>query len=397
MKEENHPRVALGQLCSPVERPETPIAGKEYRQIGVRLWGEGAYEREILEGSKTRYKSLNRVAENDIILNKIWARNGSVAVVPRALEGCYCSSEFPLFTPSPEKMDPRWFHWITKTRWFWDECDIASQGTSGKNRIRPKRFLEIPIPLPSLSVQHHIVASCEKLSIKLEELDHERQKARDLIEKTFPSILAAIFSKLGSVSPCRELMSLVEPDRGISYGIVQTGAQCIEGIPTVRAGNLRQYHVDLTDIKSVEPEIERKYKRTRLKGNELLLRIRGGLGEVAICPRDIVGGNVSREISVIPLLDSVDRTYAMYAISAPASQHYLRSYKRGTSYVGINLKDVRRLMIPVPSMEIQLSVNEYLGSIRNTIDQAVKIQDGTEVEMKQIMLSKLESVFGPTG
>src|SRR3989338_6446511 len=102
--------VPLGEVISPVERPETPIPGVEYRQIGVRLWGEGAYERETIDGGQTKYKTFSRVEADDIIVNKIWARNGSVAVVSEQLEGCYASGEFPIFTPIKKKLDSKWFH-----------------------------------------------------------------------------------------------------------------------------------------------------------------------------------------------------------------------------------------------------------------------------------------------
>jgi len=119
-----------------------------YHQVGVKLWGVGAYEREPVDGGDTRYKTLSRVEANDIIVNKIWARNGSVAVIPTNLAGCYVSGEFPTFIPVTDKLDPRWFHWITKMRFFWDQCDVKSRGTSGKNRIRPERFLEIEFLFP---------------------------------------------------------------------------------------------------------------------------------------------------------------------------------------------------------------------------------------------------------
>jgi type I restriction enzyme S subunit len=129
--------ISLGNVVKPVERAEVPIPGKLYRQIGVKLWGQGAYEREAIDGSETRYKTLARVDADDIIVNKIWARNGSVAVVDEAFAGSYVSNEFPTFVPLREKLDPRWFHWFTKTSFLWQQTDEKSRGTSGKNRIQP--------------------------------------------------------------------------------------------------------------------------------------------------------------------------------------------------------------------------------------------------------------------
>lgn len=151
------PLTEIRNAAIPVERAEIPVAGKTYRQIGVRLWGQGAYERESIDGIETKYKSLFRVESGDIIVNKIWARNGSVAVVNDDLAGCFGSGEFPIFSPIRNVLDPKWFHWITKTKWFWEACDDKSRGTSGKNRIKPELFLSIQIPLPPLEEQQRIV------------------------------------------------------------------------------------------------------------------------------------------------------------------------------------------------------------------------------------------------
>lgn len=142
--------VEIGRVARPVDRWEKPIPGSIYRQVGVRLWGQGAYERESIDGSQTKYSALNRVEDGDIIVNKIWARNGSVATIDERLAGCYGSGEFPTFAIDKNKLHPKWFHYITKTKWFWTACDEKSRGTSGKNRIRPELFLSIEIPLPPL-------------------------------------------------------------------------------------------------------------------------------------------------------------------------------------------------------------------------------------------------------
>ena len=203
------PSVPLSEVASPIERPEVPVPGKPYRQVGVRLWGEGAYERELLDGGETKYKTLSRVEADDIIVNKIWARNGSVAVIPRSLEGGYVSGEFPTFTPTSEKLEPRWFHWLTKRPYFWEQCDEKSRGTSGKNRIKPERFLEIKIPLPPLPEQQRIVARIESLAAKIEEARGLREK----VQKDLSRLLNAAYHQIADKAPRKPLGELAPLDR----------------------------------------------------------------------------------------------------------------------------------------------------------------------------------------
>jgi hypothetical protein len=136
---------ALSEIARLVTRPTKVVAGTKYRTIGVKWWGEGAYERETIDGAETAAKTLSIVREGDLIINKIWVRHGSTAVATSAVDGCAASGEFPTFELDAAKVLGRWIHWQTKTRAFWKKCSDLSRGTSGKNRIKPELFLTIQI------------------------------------------------------------------------------------------------------------------------------------------------------------------------------------------------------------------------------------------------------------
>ena len=91
------PVVPLSTVVSPVDRSVPVVAGTAYRTIGVKWWGEGAYERVTIDGSQTAAKSLSMVRQGDLIINKIWVRHGSVAVAAEDVNGCAASGEFPTF------------------------------------------------------------------------------------------------------------------------------------------------------------------------------------------------------------------------------------------------------------------------------------------------------------
>lgn len=202
------PRVKLGEVLTPVRREDVPTAGTLYRQVGVRLWGGGAYERESIDGSQTKYAKLFQTKTGDVIVNKIWARSGSVAVVGESLDGTWGSSEFPLFESDHARLNPRWMHWITKAPWFWQACDEHAQGTSGKNRIKPEQFLEIKIPLPSIKDQRRIVARIDAVQQQLQQAD----TLRSSIDHDIASLLAVRFQETlqhAEWRPMREVAPLV--------------------------------------------------------------------------------------------------------------------------------------------------------------------------------------------
>jgi type I restriction enzyme, S subunit len=211
-KAKEWPEVALSEIAKPVTRTVHVLPGKSYRTIGVKWWGEGAYERETIDGSRTAAKTLSLVRQGDLIINKIWVRHGSPAIASAAVDGCSASGEFPTFELDPERVFPEWIHWQTKTRGFWAKCDALSRGTSGKNRIKPELFLTIRIPLPPFAEQRQVLSRVGELTTQIAEARTLRKQIAVETEALCRSI--AFDSSFGAPKsvPMRELVRLREPD-----------------------------------------------------------------------------------------------------------------------------------------------------------------------------------------
>lgn len=216
MSNKGWPLVPIGDVAVPVHRPIPLEPGRNYRTLGVKWWGEGAYERPTIDGSQTAARTLNEVHANDLIINKIWVRHGSVAVVSPDVAGCCGSGEFPTFEFDEDRILPRWMHWYSKTRNLWLKCDALSQGTSGKNRIRPESFLTVTIPLPPLEEQQRIVARIDRLAGKIEkalELGRQCDAVSDsLLMAQFHRIAdGAVRRRLGEVASLVRRPANVDP------------------------------------------------------------------------------------------------------------------------------------------------------------------------------------------
>ena len=213
-----HPIVPLEQVVSLVKRGETPKEGVIYRQIGVRLWGKGSYERESMDGGGTKYKTLYKVKAADLIVNKIWARNGSVAVITAEVDGSFVSAEFPTFELNKKKILPRWLHWITKTPILWDQFDEKSHGTSGKNRIQPNKILLAKIPLPDIEKQKYLLVLIEDIAVRHEKLTNLHEISLGDVQRLRQAILQeAVQGKLipqdPNDEPASELLKRIKTEK----------------------------------------------------------------------------------------------------------------------------------------------------------------------------------------
>lgn len=373
------PRVRLWEAVEPVSRSILPSPGETYRQLGVSLWGKGAYEREPVDGGLTKYRQLFRAEQGDIVVNKIWARNGSVAVVDNNLAGCHGSNEFPMFAPIKGRLDPRWMHWVTKTKDFWAQCDQKSQGTSGQNRIKPERFLDIEIPLPSLDEQRRIVTRIEELAEKVEEAQNLRRNLQNEI----------------LVLP-RALLSHQPSHRRIRVGEFASLRP-----PDVKVDPLEEYH--FAGVYSFGRGVfqgQRKLgsefaypKLTRLQaGNFVYPKLMAWEGALGIVPPECDGLVVSTEFPVFEIdnkvmLPEVVDTY----FRSPEVWPGLSGQSGGTNVRRrrLNPNDFLNLQVPWPDYATQAAIKQCVSRV-----SAIRaLQAKTAAELDAMLPAILDKAF----
>ena len=168
---------------------------------------------------------------------------------------------------------------------------------------------------------------------------------------------------------CVALDDLVDPERGISYGIVQPGTHDPSGVPTVRVNNLRGGRIETADVMRVSTAVEEKYSRTRLRGGEVLLSLVGTLGECAIVPSEVKGWNVARAVAVIPIKDGLDARWITTCLRSAPLQHLIGMWATTTVQATFNLRDVRRLPIVVPPE----TTREWMIRVLSSLDDKIEL------------------------
>lgn len=389
------PLVPLGEVARPVERPEVPIPGKLYRQIGVRLWGESAYEREPIDGAATRYQKLSRVESGDIVVNKIWARNGSVAVVPSQLSGCYGSNEFPTFVPIREKLYPRWFHWYTKTKQCWNQCDEMSQGTSGKNRIRPERFLEIQLPLPPVPEQRRVVAWIEELAAKIEEACTLRRKAAGEGELLLESYVSRLCR-----SPIWRTMTVGElvGQDSLRNGRSVKSSDDFGEVRCLTLSAVRNGHIDISDNKIVpltlteaEPFLIRKDDVFVVRGNGSK-NLCGMAGLVTEDTDSVIFPDLFIHVPLPKQLMLPE--FFVAAWNSAATREVIEEKAKTTSGIWkVNQGHIISTGIPVPPLSEQRRIVAELIALQAQVDGLKKLQTETAAELDAMLPSILDKAF----
>lgn len=368
------------EFASPIERREEVRGSDTYRQIGVRLWGNGAYDRGSIRGTDTKYKTLCRMATDDIVVNKIWARNGSVAVVPPELDGTFGSGEFPTFAPDAKSLHPRWFHWITQWKPFWAECDEKSRGATGKNRIKPSQFLEIEIPLPPLPEQRRIVAKIDQIAARVEEA---KRLAEQIDEEQTALLLRRVeeLSKGAPVAPMAEVAPVVRRPVEI---------QPDEWYPELGIRSFGNGLFEKPRVQGCEWTWQRPYWMS--EGDLLFSNIKAWEGAVAVIPKAFDGYVGShRYITCRADLDRATPEFLWQWFLSYEGLAQLGGCSPGATDRNrtLGLKKLKAIEVPLPPIQEQ----REFGNLIKATQRARTAHQQTAVSLEALMPALLDQAF----
>ncbi|CAK3386045.1 type I restriction enzyme, S subunit [Vibrio crassostreae] len=154
----------------------------------------------------------------------------------------------------------------------------------------------------------------------------------------------------------------------ISYGIVQPGTHYEDGVSVIRVNNFKKDGLELSDVLKVTQAVSDKYKRTVLKGGEVLLTLVGSTGQSVVVPKSMAGWNVPRAIAVLRVSDDVGAEWVNCCLQSPITKHFLDARANTTVQKTLNLKDVKDIPIPVPPKDYKEQALSTLVSLSQKLD-----------------------------
>jgi type I restriction enzyme S subunit len=186
-------RRALGEFLSPSGSDETVDPNRTYRIAGVYSFGRGLIDRGTIGGLDTKYRSLTRLAADDIIVSRLGGWEGAVAVVPERFDGAYVSAEYPVFTPDRGVIDPDYFAGIARSPWLWDAIGGSTRGSMARRkRVKAEDFLSVEVWLPPPAVQSRVTSLINKAFTG----EGASERSRSLVAALGPAALNEAFANL---------------------------------------------------------------------------------------------------------------------------------------------------------------------------------------------------------
>jgi type I restriction enzyme S subunit len=259
----------------------------------------------------------------------------------------------------------------------------GAQDGFNKDDINP-----FQIPLPPLDEQKRIVAVLDEAFEGFETARTNTEANLKNAEELFQSSLNYVFSEFLGVDE-QMLETIVEKDSPITYGVVKPGEE--GDVLFVRGGDLKNGVIAIEELRTITKEVSTQYKRTELRGGEVLLCLVGQPGQTGVVPDELNGANIARQTALIRPKTWYENRFLSFFLLSPHGQARLGAKTQGAIQQVINLKDVREIKVPCPSYEKQKLVSNRLTIIQDEYERfkhVARLKRRNIEELRQSLLQK---------
>ncbi len=288
-----------------------------------------------------------------------------------------------------KRLNIKYFMYYLKSIHFKQQLSKFITGSAQLN-FGPSHLKKMNMPLVSLKEQNDIVEKLSKVELLLDKYNGEIKLLDELIKARFVEMFGDPIDNPMNWEK-KKLKDIVTEDCTISYGIVQTGEEQKEGIPVFRPVDIVNHTPKVEELKKTTEFISDRYKKTLLKGHELLITVRANIADTFIADEEFMGCNVGRGIVPIRTQEDIMRLeFLKCLIDNKHLNDILKSKAKGITLIQLNMEDLRNVELIIPPIDLQL---DYLKYSRLIDKSRSRIQKSLEAS-QELFDSLMQEYFG---
>ena len=372
-------RYRFDQIAENSTAKKKPEESDRNRYVGLEHLDPGTLEVTRWGAEVTPKGDKLLMKKGDVLFGRRRAYQKKVGIAP--FDGIF-SAHGMVLRPKADVVDPMFFPFFISSDIFLDEAIRVSVGSlSPTANWKDLRTLEFDLPSPGKQRELAGILS------EAESLKGHYRKLLTTCDDVVKSQFVEMFSDVGYTNP---LEKLIIPNTRISYGIVQPGPGGTGDMGVLRPVDIVDGYLCLDEVKRIDEKIGYPYRRTELKGTEVLTVVRGATGQTVRSNASCIGMNVTRGIAVIRY-DSrlIDPDYLVGYMNSNEGQRYIADHTKGATLQQINISDLKVMPIPVPSIRRQQQFAAFVTQVDKSKFAVQKALNELNATTKKILNQEL--------
>ena len=332
--------------------------------------------------------------QGDVIVSTVRAYLKAIARIETTDANFIVSTGFAVIRP--RELDGGFAAYVLSSPYFVDRVVAHSVGVSYP-AINAGELACLDIAFPPIPEQRAIVAFLDRETTKIDALVSKKERLIKLLqEKCTALITHAINKGLDPDAPMKDscvewlekipahwevkrLWRLTPDNRRIMYGIVLPGSHVEDGVPIVKGGDVSPERLRLNLLSRTAKEIECRYARSRLQAGDLVYAIRGSIGDVAMVPGELEGANLTQDAARVAYSEECTGLWLLHLLKSYVTFAQLDAGALGATIRGINIRDLKRVLIPIPPGSEQQAIANYIQGETVKLDTLIdKVSEAIE-------------------
>ncbi|MBI4975686.1 N-6 DNA methylase [Candidatus Peregrinibacteria bacterium] len=345
----------------PADFPDT-----EFTILGVSN-KTGVFINEKLKGEAIK-QGYFRVYKNQFCYNPYRINVGSIGFCEFEFENQIISGAYNIFGCKEDELNPKYLDALFKTKKFLDFVNGKANG-GVRMDFKIESMQEWQIPLPPLEVQNEIVEKIEKQKQIIEAVERIEENWNiqiDIPENTNKILIKDIATY-------------------ITDGTHKTPNYVSEGIPFISAQNIKEFKLDLVNVKYItNEEYNQFFSKKQLQQNDVLLAKSGTIGVSALF-NSLEKYAFYESLSLIrPNLEKVVPKYIVGYLNSVRNVLVAQNQK-GVGVKHLHLEDIRAFEIPLPPLETQRQIVEELDKQMQAFEGVRLLKSEAQKRIEEIL------------
>lgn len=310
-------------------------------------------QKEYFEGvvHSNNIENYKIVEKYDFAYNPSRINVGSIDML-KTYDNGVLSPMYVVFEVNKALVLPEYLKYYFQTYSFCENVKANTQG-SVRNSLNFKELSEFNYILPPIDEQKKIILILSKVDKIISNIDKQmiqvKKQKEDFMEKLF--LQKGKRKRIGEFADVTKLAGF-EFTKHIKY--IENGE-----IIAIRALNIKEGQLDLTDVKRIERQVSEKLIRSKLYMNDILFSYVGTIGEVAIIEEEDKYHLAPNVAKITIKGKNIIAEYIYFYLRNKVAKTEIYKYTTLTSQPAMSMQNIRKVGVNILPVAKQKAIMMY--------------------------------------